>query len=96
MYYQEQRINLPGITELRHVINELNIEYKFHNIEEFDLPIFDNFDSMLETISSQMFLDRTNKNIEKLTKILKDYMVVKNGQFVFPLKTRRKLQAIII
>ena len=96
MYYQEQRINLPGITELRDVIEELDIEYKFYNIEEFDLPTFDNFDSMLESISSQMFLDRSNKNIEKLTKILKNYMVVKNEEFVFPLKEVRKLQAIIL
>ena len=65
-------------------------------IEEFDLPTFDNFDSMLESISSQMFLDRSNKNIEKLTKILKNYMVVKNEEFVFPLKEVRKLQAIIL
>ena len=96
LYYQEQRINLPGITELRDVIEELDIEYKFYNIEEFDLPTFDNFDSMLESISSQMFLDRSNKNIEKLTKILKNYMVVKNEEFVFPLKAGRKLQAIIL
>ena len=88
--------NLPGITELRDVIEELDIEYKFYNIEEFDLPTFDNFDSMLESISSQMFLDRSNKNIEKLTKILKNYMVVKNEEFVFPLKEVRKLQAIIL
>ena len=51
---------------------------------------------MLESISSQMFLDRSNKNIEKLTKILKNYMVVKNEEFVFPLKEVRKLQAIIL
>ena len=96
LYYSEQRINLPGITELRYVINELNIEYQFYNIEENDFPIFDDFDTLLESVTSQIFVTPTNDNINKLSDILHKYMINKNDQFIFPVKSKRKLQAIII
>ena len=96
LYYSEQRINLPGITELEKVISELDIKYKLCNIEEYELPVFDDFDSLLNSIVSQIFITPNKQNIKKLSGILKNYMIIDNNQFIFPLDYKRKLQAIIL
>ena len=96
LFYSEQRINLPGMNELTDVIKELGIKYKFYNIEQNDLPVFDDFELMLKSITSQMFVTPTNENFKHISKILNDYMKNENNQFVFPSKFIRKLQAIII
>ncbi len=96
LFYSEQRINLPGMNELTDVIKELGIKYEFYNIEQNDLPVFDDFELMLKSITSQMFVTPTNENLKHISKILNDYMKNENNQFIFPSKFIRKLQAIII
>ena len=60
------------------------------------MPIFDDFDSLLNSVISQIFITPDKENIEKLSKILNNYMTIDKGQFVFPLNFKRKLKAIVI
>ena len=60
------------------------------------LGLVDDFELMLKSITSQMFVTPTNENLKHISKILNDYMKNENNQFVFPSKFIRKLQAIII
>ena len=96
LYYAEKRINLPGITELENVITELNLKYKLHDIDDYNLPIFDDFDSLLNSVISQIFITPDKENIEKISNILNNYMTIDKDQFVFPLNFKRKLKAIVI
>ena len=96
LYYSEKRINLPGITELENVITELNLKYKLYDIDEYNLPVFDDFDSLLNSVISQIFITPNKDNISKLSDILKNYMTIDKDQFVFPLDLKRKLKAIVI
>ncbi len=96
LYYSEQRINLPGITDLENVITELNIKYKLYDLDDYNLPVFDDFDSLLNSVISQIFITPNNENISKLSDILKNYMTIDKNQFNFPLNLKRKLKAIII
>jgi len=96
LYYSEQRINLPAITDLEKVITELDIKYKLYNIEEYELPVFDDFDSLLNSIVSQIFITPNKQNIKKLSDILRNYMTIDNNQYIFPIDLKRKLQAIIL
>ena len=96
LYYSEKRINLPGITELENVITELNLKYKLYDIDEYNLPVFDDFDSLLNSVISQIFITPDKENIEKLSNVLKNYMTIDKDQFVFPLNLKRKLKGIVI
>ena len=58
--------------------------YKLCNIEEYELPVFDDFDSLLNSIVSQIFITPNKQNIKKLSGILKNYMIIDNNQFIFP------------
>ena len=60
------------------------------------MPVFDDFDSLLNSVISQIFITPNKDNISKLSDILKNYMTIDKDQFVFPLDLKRKLKAIVI
>tara|TARA_B100000945_G_scaffold169311_1_gene135808 strand:- start:817 stop:1632 length:816 start_codon:yes stop_codon:yes gene_type:complete len=96
LYYSEPRINLPGMSDLKKVINQLNIRYQFFNIDENELTVYENFESLLNSVSSQIFVSHSEQNLIKLSNILNNYMNHNNDNLSFPLQSKRKLQAIIL
>ena len=74
----------------------MRLDLQINDIDEYNLPVFDDFDSLLNSVISQIFITPDKENIEKLPDILKNYMTIDKDQFVFPLNLKRKLKAIVI